>query len=811
MKEIKERKIRKGIKTMLVHKKFVESKKLKILFLFVMLVTIMLQAQAGATDYYIDSVGGEDNADGLTPSTAWQSHTKVHTVLPQPGDSVRFKRGSQFSGPIIINESGTAANPILLTDYGEGNAPRFTNPDDLDLNGNCIRISGDYIIVENLYFHDTPPTDNADRLDSIFKMGAIYIMAGADHNIIRDNVFWKCTKAIQSTGEYTLITDNYMGGSSHKLWRRGNGGWGPMGLQLGIGNQEVSYNTIKNYLTEESPYGTDGGAIEFDDGRWHKNNLYIHHNYSEGNAGFFESSWGADYNPEVQEVHNLRVAFNVNNDGQSYCYMFAPTHNTYFDDNTIIRANNYPDPYPTFDEIVYAAFSGLTFRNNLLVGTAETNNNPYNGASVTVQNSWYWEIGTSNGDGDPLVVDFNGGDYHLTSSSPLIGQAQNLSQHYSTDFDGAILPTSGPWDIGAYMFAGAACNLPGNLNDDYRVDCLDFDLLGAGWQISYDMFDLKEMAANWLIYCNISPYVVITSPSNGYSFDEGETITITADACDVDGSIIKVEFFDFDGVSKLGEDLTEPYSFDWMGASVGQHSLRAKATDNDDKTTTSAAVNITVIVPIPDPVAGKWRSFDVVMNPSGSPQATVTDGNAVTADLEFYESTNNDGVNKGSLFGTYTDGSHTDFYNHAEHLWGDTSGGPYPYAAKSTVARGSDIGEANTPAPSGVFDLQLHPPENNHLIVAAFIVPIAGDYSVYDLAVRRVWYEGDVAGYKVFDEDKNLLTHIVASTDQDWVTDSNTYNLGSLQAGDRIYFAVDREDAHYYWDATEIIWTIEKN
>jgi len=305
-----------------------------------------------------------------------------------------------------------------------------------------------------------------------------------------------------------------------------------------------------------------------------------------------------------------------------------------------------------------------------------------------------------------------------------------------------------------------------------------------------------------------APYVSITNPANGATFDEGNTITIEAYAVDIDGSITLVEFFD--GAPKLGEDSNEPYSFDWSGASLGSHSLKARATDNDNKTTTSGTVSISVN---PVGVAGVWRSFDVIMNAT-SPQATVTDGNAVTAELELYESTNNNGVNKGSLFNTYTDGSHADGFNHAEHIWALASGyDAYPYAAKSIVARGSDSGEANTPSPSGVLDFQLHPPENDHLTVAAFVVPQgqAGNYSVYDLAVRRVWYEGDLAGYKVFDEDENLLTHIVASTDQDWVTDSNTYNLGHLQAGDRIYFAVDREDANYYWDATEIIWTIEKN
>jgi hypothetical protein len=249
-----------------------------------------------------------------------------------------------------------------------------------------------------------------------------------------------------------------------------------MGIQLGIGNQEVSYNTIKNYLTQDSPYGTDGGAIEFDDGRFHKDNLYIHHNYSEGNAGFLESSWGADYNPYVQEVHNLRVAFNVSKDGQSYCYMFAPTHDTYFDNNTIIRANDYPNPHENWGEIVYTAYGGITFRNNLFVGTAETSNTPFNGPAV-VENGWYWKVGTANGDEDPRFVDFNGDDYRLTSYSPLIGQAQNLSQYYSTDFAGVTLPTSGPWDIGAYLFVETKCDL----NDDYKPDLLSLALFAQQW------------------------------------------------------------------------------------------------------------------------------------------------------------------------------------------------------------------------------------------------------------------------------------------------------------------------------------------
>jgi len=165
----------------------------------------------------------------------------------RPGDVVMFKRGSQFSGPLHISESGTPKQPITLTAYGKGKAPRFTNPSDRNMNGNCIRLSGSHLIVEKLHFHDTPPTRNSSRLKSIFQMGAVFNMLDAKHNIIRNNTFTKCTKGIQSTGEFTLITRNVMDGPNHALWMwlGATGGWGPMGIQLGIGNQEVSYNTLR--------------------------------------------------------------------------------------------------------------------------------------------------------------------------------------------------------------------------------------------------------------------------------------------------------------------------------------------------------------------------------------------------------------------------------------------------------------------------------------------------------------------------------------------------------------------------------------
>jgi hypothetical protein len=202
-----------------------------------------------------------------------------------------------------------------------------------------------------------------------------------------------------------------------------------------------------------------------------------------------------------------------------------------------------------------------------------------------------------------------------------------------------------------------------------------------------------------------------------------------------------------------------------------------------------------------------WNSWDVVTQ-SGTPQGQVTASTTgIAANLEFYESTNNGGVSKGALFGGFTAGSHPDAFNRVQQYWGGGTGAVYPYAGKSTVNRGADAGETNPPSPSGVRDLQLHPPNNLHMTVAAFRVPIAANYKISNLAVRRVYNLGESVNLHVFNTQQVEIATLSASANQAWVTSASTYTLSGLAAGAYIYFAVDR-GVDYSYDATEIAWTI---
>jgi hypothetical protein len=308
---------------------------------------------------------------------------------------------------------------------------------------------------------------------------------------------------------------------------------------------------------------------------------------------------------------------------------------------------------------------------------------------------------------------------------------------------------------------------------------------------------------------NIPPIVKITSPALGETFLTPVDLTIQVEASDIDGNVSKIEFYNHS--QYLGEDETAPYSLTLNDLSGGYYNFKAKAIDNNSAISNSDHVWIIVSdSTIDDEMV--WHSYDVSITTGSLPVIVFDENMKLPANIEFYVSSNDFGVKRGNLLSVYNTGQHWGGFNKVENFWSNISGWEaYPYAGKSRIERGSDSGEDNTPEPYGVYDLQLHPPESNKLIVASFNIPVEGNYEVSDLAVRRVHNEGNIVRYYVFDQSEEIFLYLNASNNQNWVGGSNTFFLGHLSAGNRIFFAVGRgENDNYYWDATELTWTIKK-
>ncbi|MCK8522950.1 glycosyl hydrolase family 18 protein [Aquimarina sp. D1M17] len=119
------------------------------------------------------------------------------------------------------------------------------------------------------------------------------------------------------------------------------------------------------------------------------------------------------------------------------------------------------------------------------------------------------------------------------------------------------------------------------------------------WELSHDTTDpntsllaaINSVIGNPCTPDNSAPQVSVTSPQGGDSFEVGNSIAITASATDTDGTVNKVEFF-VDG-TMIAEDTSAPYTASWT-AIAGNHTISAKAIDNEGASTTSTGITISV-------------------------------------------------------------------------------------------------------------------------------------------------------------------------------------------------------------------------
>ncbi|MFJ8508293.1 glycoside hydrolase family 48 protein [Streptomyces avermitilis] len=134
------------------------------------------------------------------------------------------------------------------------------------------------------------------------------------------------------------------------------------------------------------------------------------------------------------------------------------------------------------------------------------------------------------------------------------------------------------------------------------------------------------------------PVTVLTSPTAGAVYTQGDAVPLAATAAAADNATIsKVEFYD--DTTLLGTDTSSPYTLSAAGLSVGGHSLIAKAYDSLGASAESTPVGITVasgpaVVASPAQLGvqqGKTGTFAVKLSTQPSANVTVgvarTDGN----------------------------------------------------------------------------------------------------------------------------------------------------------------------------------------
>lgn len=429
--------------------------------------------------YYVDSNQGNDTNNGLSEASAWKTFSKIENIKLVPGDTLKFKRGSNFNTALYIKDSGEKNKYIVLTGYGDPNdkiasfTNRVFNPENYQY-GNCIRLKGSYIIVEDLYFeHTVAELSGNIGFTTMWELGAIYIDKSASHCIIRNNELFDCGVGIKSYGPNALIENNYIHDCNRVLkeW-----GWGPIGIWLGGDYQEVSHNRIFNYSAVDPRInwgpdgygsGVDGGAIEIDDGREAKSHIEIHHNYTRDNQGFIEVTWtDIVQNPPYS---GFLIHHNVTDDYQQFIALWQGT-GCRIENNTIIRRKVNVNDWGVFNITQYD--SKNIIRNNIIVVEKNVvvfnvgqhgNSSPRNIISHNLYFAASGELKLGlEGPGESAIFEdpkFSGystanqaADFSITNSSPAIDEGMDLG--YKIDFSGVSIPQGKTSDIGAFEYFG---------------------------------------------------------------------------------------------------------------------------------------------------------------------------------------------------------------------------------------------------------------------------------------------------------------------------------------------------------------------
>jgi parallel beta-helix repeat protein len=99
----------------------------------ILLMAVLLTGwlSAGATNYYVSSISGNDSytaAQAQNQATPWKTIAKVNSFFASlnPGDQIFLQAGSVFTGPLKVTKSGTSGHPITISVYGTGAMPIIT-------------------------------------------------------------------------------------------------------------------------------------------------------------------------------------------------------------------------------------------------------------------------------------------------------------------------------------------------------------------------------------------------------------------------------------------------------------------------------------------------------------------------------------------------------------------------------------------------------------------------------------------------------------------------------------------------------------
>jgi len=374
--------------------------------------------------YYVSSFGGNDQADGFSPQTAWRTLARVNAAAVQPGDKILFQCDNIWRGQLFA-KSGAAGRSVTYGAYGSGAKPILQGsvakdaPDAWVKAGNNLwktlspMVANQAFKAENIRPAVEPSTDHSLSVDVgniIFDQGAVCGIKKWHREELRHNGDFWYDPANQ---QVWLYSDLPLGTQHHsiELALKKNiieeGGCQYVtydelqlryGAAHGIGGGNTSHITVRRcdvsfiggghqFTRPDGQPVRYGNGIEFW-GAAHHNLVEYCRLWEIYDAALTNQGRGSD-SEEVDIAYRNNVIWNAE---YSFEYWNGPararTENIFFEHNTCVDAgygwshNQRPDRNGHHLMFYHnaAATCGVVVRNNIFCNTTES--------GLRMENDW---------------------------------------------------------------------------------------------------------------------------------------------------------------------------------------------------------------------------------------------------------------------------------------------------------------------------------------------------------------------------------------------------------------------------------------
>jgi concanavalin A-like lectin/glucanase superfamily protein len=458
---------------------------------------------ATCTTFFVSSSGGSDSNSGCSSSSPWQTLANVNSTTFAAGDQILFQDGGSWTGTLHPLGSGASGSPIVISNYGSGNAPIIAGGGAAEA---VYLDNQQYVTIENLEITNTasspsPRSGIEVQNDTSGILAGITIENNYIHNVLG---YWSTSENVQPTNSSGIafnLTDSFSTNGWNGVTISGNtltnvdAGGIYLGSLNGTGHSIVTSNVVIQNNTLTNAGGNDVVCV-YCNAPIVQNNVATDNGYRYSGAGF----WMALNNGGVWQNNDISdqwrdlwdgEAFDIDHDNNGVILQYNYTHENPYGQMEFCCSNSFGAQNSTIrynisqnDGVNNAVWSTLNgaksvgstyfYNNTVYMGPDDTGavtNSAANGSNLFFDNNIIYAVGSGASGGYSSAGTWSHNDFYGDHPSSEPSDSNKITSDplfVSPGGGGSTLASAAAYELQPGSPAiGAGAVMSGNGGQDY--------------------------------------------------------------------------------------------------------------------------------------------------------------------------------------------------------------------------------------------------------------------------------------------------------------------------------------------------------